>query len=106
MPHRRPPWVSLLFAVGDGHMDDSRFWALLETAWQAVGGKAKMRQKLAEGKLLEDEAEELLESLEAVIPALHKQLDLLSADDLLAFDRILERHLYDIDRAEIQEHTD
>ena len=35
-----------------------------------------------------------------------EQLDGLSADELLAFDRILERKLYDIDRAEIQEHTD
>lgn len=87
-------------------MDESRFWELIETAWQTVGGKAKARQKLAEGKLPEDKAEELLESLEDVIPALQEQLDLLSADDLLAFDRILERKLYDIDRAEIQEHTD
>jgi hypothetical protein len=87
-------------------MDVSRFWALIETAWQAVGGKAKVRQKLAEGKLSEDKAEELLEALEEVIPALREQLELLSAADLLAFDRILERKLYDIDRAEIQEHTD
>lgn len=87
-------------------MNESRFWELIETAWQSVGGKAKARQKLAEGKLSEDKAEELLESLEDVIPALHAELDLLSADDLLAFDRILERKLYDIDRAEIQEHTD
>lgn len=87
-------------------MDVSRFWALIETAWQAVGGKAKPRQKLAEAKLSEDKAEELLESLEEVIPALREQLDNLSAADLLAFDRTLEKKLYDIDRAEIQEHTD
>ncbi len=87
-------------------MDDTRFWALIETAWQAVGGKATARQKLADRKLSEDEAEELLESLEDVIPALREQLGKLSAADLLAFDRILERKLYDIDRAEIQEHTD
>ena len=43
-------------------MDDTRFWALIETAWQAVGGKAKGAQKLAEGKLSEEKAEELLES--------------------------------------------
>jgi Protein of unknown function (DUF4240) len=87
-------------------MDDTRFWALIETAWQVVGGKAMARQKLAEGKLSEEKAEDLLESLEEVIPALRVQLDLLSAAELLAFDQILERKLYDIDRAEIQEHTD
>jgi hypothetical protein len=87
-------------------MDDSRFWGMIETAWQAVGGKSKARQKLADRKLSEEKAEELLESLEVVIPALREQLCQLSTADLLAFDRILERKLYDIDRAEIQEHTD
>ncbi len=47
-----------------------------------------------------------MEALEEVIPALHDSLDKLPAEELLAFDRILERKLYDIDRAEIQEHTD
>jgi hypothetical protein len=87
-------------------MVDSRFWAIIETAWQAVGGKSNVRQKLADGKLSEEKAEELLESLEEVVPALRKQLSQLSAAELLAFDRILERKLYDIDRAEIQEYTD
>ena len=87
-------------------MDESRFWAMIETAWKAVGGKLKVRQKLADGNLSEEKAEELLEVLEQVIPALRGNLNQLSAADLLAFDRILERKLYDIDRAEIQEHTD
>ena len=87
-------------------MDDSRFWSMIETAWQTVGGKLKMRQKLADRKLSEEKAEELLESLEEVIPALREQLGELSAAELLAFDRILEKKLYEIDRAEIQEHTD
>jgi hypothetical protein len=87
-------------------MDESRFWVMIETAWQAVGGKAKARQRLADGKLSEEKAEELLESLNEVIPTLRDRLDKLSGPDLLAFDRVLERKLYDIDRAEVQEHTD
>jgi Protein of unknown function (DUF4240) len=87
-------------------MDESRFWSLIESSWKAAGGKIKVRQKLAEGKLSDEKAEELLETLEEVIPALQVQLDELSAEELVAFDRILERKLYDIDRAEIQEHTD
>jgi hypothetical protein len=87
-------------------MDDGRFWAMIETAWQVVGGKAKVRQKLAAGKLSEEKAEELLESLEEVIPALRENLSQLAAADLLGFDQILERKLYEIDRAEVQEHTD
>jgi hypothetical protein len=87
-------------------MNESRFWSLIESAWQSVGGKTKTRQQLAAGKLSEEKAEALVEQLEEVIAALRGQLDQLSAKELLAFDRILERKLYDIDRAEIQEHTD
>ena len=87
-------------------MDDNRFWAMIETTWQTVGGKLQLRQKLAHGKLSVDKAEELLESLEEVIPALREQLRQLSADELLAFDRILEKKLFDIDREEIQAYTD
>ena len=88
-------------------MDEDRFWSMIESAWQAAGGSSRARQELADGKLPESDAEELVESLEEdVIPALREQLDELSAAELLAFDRILERSLYDLDRAEIQEHTD
>src|SRR6266849_6378106 len=87
-------------------MDESQFWSMIESAWGSVGGKTKIRQKLAEGKLSEEKAEALLEALEEVIPALRAQLDQLSVAELLAFDRILERKLFDIDRAEVQEHTE
>src|SRR4051794_30448035 len=87
-------------------MDDTAVWAMIEDAWKTVGGKTKARQKLAEGKLSEEKAEELMEAVEEVVPALREALEALTAADLLAFDRILERKLYDIDRAEIQEHTD
>ena len=87
-------------------MDETRFWALIEEAWTAVGSRAKPRVKLAEGKLSEAKADALLDALEEVVPALHALLDQLSGDKLLAFDRILERKLYDIDRAEVQKYTD
>jgi hypothetical protein len=88
-------------------MDNDRFWRLIEEGWEAAGGKTKSRQKLAEGKLSEEKAEELVETCDdEVIPALQNLLDQLSAEELLAFDRILERKLYDIDRADVQEHTD
>jgi hypothetical protein len=88
-------------------VDENRFWAMIEAAWGAAGGKAKSRQRLAEGKLSEGQAYALQEVLEEeVAPALREQLDTLSADELLAFDRILERKLYDIDRADIHDRTD
>ncbi len=87
-------------------MDENQFWSMIETAWKTVGGKVMAREKLASGQLSEDRAEELQESLDQVIPALSEQLDRLSARDLLAFDRILERKLFEIDRAKVQEYTD
>ena len=87
-------------------MDEMRFWSVIESAWHAVGGKATTRRRLAQGKLSQEGAEALVEALEEVIPVLRLKLDRLPADELLAFDRILERKLYDIDRAEVQEHTD
>src|SRR5690349_2281203 len=79
---------------------------MIEVAWGTVGGKTKSRQRLAQGQLSEGLAYSLEEDLEEVIRALREQLASLSADDLLEFDRILERKLYDIDRADIQERTD
>lgn len=88
-------------------MDENRFWSMIEAGWEAAGGKVKSRRRLAEGKLSEKLAYALQETLEAeVIPALQEQLDALPVDELLAFDRILERKLYDIDRADIHERTD
>lgn len=88
-------------------MDENRFWAMIEAAWSEAGGKSKSRQRLAEGKLSEDRTFALQEMLEEeVVPALLDQLDTLPAEELLGFDRILERKLYDIDRADIQERTD
>lgn len=87
-------------------MDEQRFWTLIESAWQSIGGKAKTRAKLAEGNLDEEKAEKLVVWLDDVVPALEKLLDPLSRDELLEFDRHLEAKLYEIDRMDVQEFTD
>jgi Protein of unknown function (DUF4240) len=87
-------------------VDESQFWSMIESAWKSAGGKTKAREKLAQGKFSEDKAEELVECLELVIPSLIVELERLSAEELLAFDRILERKLFEIDRADVHEHTD
>jgi hypothetical protein len=88
-------------------MDDKRFWSMIEDAWQDAEGSAPARKKLAQGKLDEEGAMELAQqSLDAFAPALQTSLEQLAKDELLQFDRILERKLYDIDRADIQECTD
>lgn len=87
-------------------MNEEQFWNMIEAAWHEAGGYQKERAKLAEGELSEEKLEELMEVLDEVTSALYEQLDTLDAPALLAFDRILERKLYELDRADIQEATD
>lgn len=86
-------------------MDDSRFWSIIESAWRGIDGQDEARRQLAAGELSEDDADDLADSLADFTAALKEQLERLSADELLAFDRILERKFYDIDRADIHEYT-
>src|SRR5262245_36521869 len=87
-------------------MDENRFWSMIEKAWNVAEDQRKARKMLAMGSLCEEKGFALAGALEEVVPALRADLDRLGREDLLAFDRILERKLFDIDRAEIQEHTD
>lgn len=87
-------------------MNEAEFWSHIEEAWGAVGGRHEERAMLASGDLSDERAEQLVEEMDDVVAALRARLDRLSAPELLEFDRILERKLYDIDRAEVQEATD
>lgn len=86
-------------------MNEDRFWKMIEEAWQTIGGYAEERAQLARGEETDDPYE-LMDHAEAMTDALKAKLDELPREELLEFDRILERKLYDIDRAEIQEVTD
>jgi hypothetical protein len=87
-------------------MGEKTFWSLIEFAWQAGGGNVEERRKLALGQLPAERAYELEGDLVDVIASLSGQLDQLGAEELLAFDRILERKLHAIDRRDVHEHTD
>jgi hypothetical protein len=88
-------------------MDDQQFWAIIEAAWKSVDGSAVTRQRLVRGELDEEAAQQLANpSRTQVVPKLRSALDALPKEELLHFDRILERKLHEIDRSEIQQHTD
>ena len=87
-------------------MDEARFWSMIEQAWQNVEGVSELRAKLAQGELSEEDARELAErSCMEVVPSLQSMLQQLGKEELVQFDRILERKLYDIDRSDIHEYT-
>jgi hypothetical protein len=82
-------------------MDEVRFWGVVEAAWEAVGVEVnRLRWNLAgvEARLLD-------EGLDGMVANLRYGLDGLGAAELLAFDRVLERKLYEVDRKAIYEYT-
>jgi hypothetical protein len=74
---------------------------LIESAWQPVGDAGEFRRHLAGRKLTWEESLPLRVPIRAFVKALREVLERLSSEELLAFERILERKLYDLDRAEV-----
>lgn len=87
-------------------MNEDQFWQSIETAWSQAGGFSEHRASLATSLSEEVDAQQLDEPLFRVIDFLRRYLQELPQADLLEYDRILERKLYEIDRSEIQQFTD
>ncbi|MFF5077147.1 DUF4240 domain-containing protein [Actinoplanes sp. NPDC000266] len=89
--------------------EEDRFWALIESAWQSLGPEpAELRRAL----VTRDPGDEDFEvyALDGWLASFLSTLTELSAElssaDLADLDRVLERKLHDIDRADIHEVTD
>lgn len=95
-------------------MDEAKFWAVIDQAWKSNDKLASFHES-AMATLESDAAKESLDESceepfipheEQLLAAIREQLDQLPAEELLEFDRILERKLYAIDRADVHAHTD
>jgi hypothetical protein len=94
--------------------DEDRFWTLVEAAWAPLGPEAGLaRQALArrtpdpDADLYEDPALILVQDLLGrFLDNLTDLSEELTADELVSLDRVVERKLYDIDRADVQAVTD
>ncbi|WP_119728978.1 DUF4240 domain-containing protein [Thermomonospora amylolytica] len=91
--------------------DEARFWELLEAAWAPLGDEVNgARRALATRVPDEDTDYALVSVLDGAFEDFLRNLAALgsglSADELTDLDRVLERKLYDIDRADVQEATD
>ncbi|MDQ3789899.1 MAG: DUF4240 domain-containing protein [Actinomycetota bacterium] len=86
--------------------DEARFWSLIESAWQRVGSAPSALRK----DMLTPDNEEAAAALDEHLTTFVDHLTALSADlsdtELTDLDRVLERKLYDIDRADVHEITD
>lgn len=91
-------------------MNETTFWALIEQAWLEISPTLfKKRLQIAEEKgekYPTDLGMELSDVASSdLVENLTEKLRPVSKDDLLVFDRILERKMYDIDCAELYEYT-
>jgi hypothetical protein len=92
--------------------DEERFWALVEAAWAPLGPEAaEARQALARRDPAADVySNPALSLVDSKLPRFLEQLADLAGDlpeaELVSLDRVVERKMYDIDRADIQEVTD
>ncbi|NUT91175.1 MAG: DUF4240 domain-containing protein [Saccharothrix sp.] len=91
--------------------DEARFWGLLEEAWASAGPDAAAARRALVARDPEaddgfDHAAVLEEQAEVVLDRLTELCADLSSAELTALDRVAERKLYDIDRADVHDHTD
>jgi hypothetical protein len=89
--------------------DEARFWTLIELAWARLNDDAQVARRTVTMRDPEDEdvnvyaADPFLENL--LVNLAHACADM-SGEELIDLDRVLERKLFDIDRADIQAVTD
>jgi hypothetical protein len=88
--------------------DEARFWARVEAAWAQCSAEAnRVRRALAARARGPDTRLAAVEgALPVFLDTLTDQCRELPGGELTSLDRVLERKLYDIDRADIQAVTD
>lgn len=88
--------------------DEERFWALVEAAWAQCSAEAnRVRWELAARAPDPDAGISAADgALPVFLSTLADQCRVLPGGELASLDRVLERKLYDIDRADIQAVTD
>ncbi|TDV41353.1 DUF4240 domain-containing protein [Actinophytocola oryzae] len=86
--------------------DVARFWSLIETAWDQVAGVPPTRRKSLIERDSDHEAYAMDAYLGEFLANLRSLCEDLSSAEVSDMDRVLERKLHDIDRADIREVTD
>ncbi|WP_433492885.1 DUF4240 domain-containing protein [Nocardia grenadensis] len=86
--------------------EETLFWDLVDTAWAQVGAEADALRKGLAARASDDEAYALDPHLRPFLTRLRALGEELSSAELTALDRVAERKLHEIDRADIHEVTD
>jgi hypothetical protein len=89
--------------------EEACFWVLIEAAWARCSAEANSVRRALAARLppTPDTAVSAVDgALPVFLDALEDQCRALPSAELTSLDRVLERELYDIDRADIQAVTD
>ena len=88
--------------------DEARLWALVEAAWTQCGAEANRVRRALAARAPEPvtDTSAVDGALPVFLGALADRCRALPGGELTSLDRVLERKLYDIDRADIQAVTD
>ncbi|MEU0765353.1 hypothetical protein ABZ351_37575, partial [Streptomyces microflavus] len=84
--------------------EEARFWGLVEAAWERLGPEpaALRRALLTRDRAADDDSVYAIDGwLDAFLDQLGQLCADLSGPELTALDRVVERKLYDIDRADV-----
>lgn len=89
--------------MDDKPVTEQRFWDIIEQSWSNVTAEVQQaRQNLLRNAVSNFDAQNLHRALkESVVLVYEEQIDDLRKPQLIEFDRILERKLFDIDREDI-----
>jgi len=87
---------------------EARFWSMIESAWAEQSPEVNaLRASLSKRTPGSDpDTTDVDDALDEVLAHLREAFESLPKDELATMDGVLERKLYDLDRAEVQEVTD
>ncbi|MEO6775017.1 MAG: DUF4240 domain-containing protein [Kofleriaceae bacterium] len=90
--------------------EEARFWSLIDDAWATQSAEVNAARKALATRDPDTEIDNAAvdEALDAVLVGLHAAFanEDFPEQELVAMDRVLERKLYDVDRADVQAVTD
>ncbi len=88
--------------MDDKPVTEERFWQIIEQSWSKVAPEVQQaRRNLLHNAVSELDCQNLLNALKEVVLVYEDQIDDLRKPQLIEFDKILERKLFDIDREDI-----
>jgi hypothetical protein len=86
-------------------IDERAFWRMLDETWRGIGGAGRALRAIADGSFGESQLVVLVDGLERFLPAIERRLAGLGPEDLIAFDRVLEAKLIELDHPVLWEHA-